>query len=109
MSKLRLFSVFALALLVLGVGLQATVAQSSADIAFRLPDSKSSDRWENEDRVFVQAACDAAGVTCSITNAEGDAQVQTTQAEQAITNGAKVIMLVDLDTGSGAAIIAKAH
>ena len=35
--------------------------------------------------------------------------MQQTQAEQAITNGAKVILLVNLDSGSGAAIIAQAR
>ena len=44
-----------------------------------------------------------------IVNAEGDARNQQTQAEQAITNGAKVILLVNLDSGSGAAIIAQAR
>ena len=48
-------------------------------------------------------------MTYSIVNAEGDAQTQQTQAEQAITNGAKVILLVNLDSGSGAAIIASAR
>lgn len=42
-------------------------------------------------------------------NAEGDARNQQTQAEQAITNGAEVILLVNLDSGSGAAIIAQAR
>ncbi len=37
------------------------------------------------------------------------AQTQITQAEQAITNGAKVLMLVNNDSGSGAAIIAMAR
>ena len=43
-----------------------------------------------------------------ITNAEGDKSTQQQQAEQAITNGAKVILLVNLDSGSGAAIAANA-
>ena len=80
-------------------------AQDNADIAVLLPDSASSDRWENDDRRFLTAAFDAAGVSYSITNAEGDASAQIAQAEQAITNGAKVILLVNLDSGSGAAII----
>ncbi len=45
----------------------------------------------------------------TIVNAEGDARTQQTQAEQAITAGAKVILLVNLDSGSGAAIIAMAR
>ncbi len=78
-------------------------------IAVLLPDSASSARWENDDRRFFEQAFDAAGVEYSIVNAEGDARTQQTQAEQAITNGAKVILLVNLDSGSGAAIIAQAR
>jgi len=47
-------------------------------------------------------------VDVDITNAEGDKSAQQQQAEQAITNGAKVILLVNLDSGSGAAIAANA-
>jgi D-xylose transport system substrate-binding protein len=85
------------------------MAQDSVDIAVLLPDSASSARWEADDRRFFEEAFDAAGVTYSIVNAEGDRQTQITQAEQAITNGAKVLLLVNLDSGSGAAIIASAR
>lgn len=81
------------------------VQAQSADIAVLLPDSASSARWENDDRRFLAAAFDAAGVSYSIVNAEGNATTQITQAEQAITNGAKVILMVNLDSGSGAQII----
>jgi D-xylose transport system substrate-binding protein len=74
-----------------------------------LPDSKSSVRWETQDRKYLDQAFTAAGVEHTIVNAEGEASTQRTQAEQAITNGAKVLLLVDLDPGSGAAIIANAH
>jgi len=90
-------------------GVGASAAQSKATIAVLLPDSKSSARWETEDRKFLAAAFDAAGVTYSITNAEGDPAAQQTQEEAALTNGAKVIVLVNLDSGSGAAIIAAAR
>src|SRR5205085_8892871 len=40
---------------------------------------------------------------------QGDPGTQRTQAEQALTNGAKVILLVDLDPGSGKSIISLAH
>jgi D-xylose transport system substrate-binding protein len=78
-------------------------------IAVLLPDSKSSDRWENADRRFFGEAFKAAGLSDSdfmINNAQGDPATQRSQAEQAITEGAKVILLVNLDSGSGAAIIA---
>ncbi|HEX2619301.1 MAG TPA: substrate-binding domain-containing protein, partial [Phototrophicaceae bacterium] len=78
-------------------------------IAVLLPDSASSARWEADDRRFLSAAFDAAGVDYTIVNAEGDATTQVTQAEQAITNGAKVLLIVNLDSGSGAAIIETAR
>ena len=78
-------------------------------IAVLLPDSKSSDRWENADRRFFGEAFKAAGLSDDdfiIDNAQGDPATQRSQAEQVITEGAKVILLVNLDSGSGAAIIA---
>ncbi|MCG3209781.1 MAG: hypothetical protein FOGNACKC_03408 [Anaerolineae bacterium] len=86
-----------------------TDPQTQGSIAVLLPDSSSSARWENDDRRFFERAFEAAGVAYTIVNAEGDARVQQTQAEQAITNGAKVLLLVNLDSGSGAAIIAQAR
>ena len=86
-----------------------TGAAAEGSIAVLLPDSASSARWEADDRRFFEQAFDAAGVQYTIVNAEGDARTQQTQAEQAITNGAKVILLVNLDSGSGAAIIAQAR
>jgi D-xylose transport system substrate-binding protein len=77
---------------------------ANAVVAVLLPDSQSSVRWETADRPFLSAAFKKAGLTYNITNAQGSATTQQTQAEQAITNGAKVILLVNLDSGSGAAI-----
>jgi D-xylose transport system substrate-binding protein len=77
-------------------------------VAVLLPDSKSSVRWETVDRPFLADAFKAAGVEATIENAEGDKATQQQQAEQAITNGAKVLLLVNLDSGSGAAIAANA-
>ena len=70
-----------------------------------LPDSASSDRWEKDDRRFFEESFDAAGVEYNIVNAEGDANTQLSQAEQAINAGAKVILLVNLSSESGATII----
>ncbi|MCB9130675.1 MAG: substrate-binding domain-containing protein [Anaerolineales bacterium] len=87
----------------------APVCDATGSIAVLLPDSASSARWEADDRRFFEEAFKAAGVDYTIVNAEGDARMQQTQAEQAITNGAKVLLLVNLDSGSGAAIIAQAR
>jgi len=81
---------------------------STCDVGVLLPDSKSSVRWETQDRRFLDAAISKAGLNACITNAENSAQRQRTQADQAITNGAKVLLLVNLDSGSGAAIQASA-
>jgi D-xylose transport system substrate-binding protein len=66
-------------------------------------------RWEQFDRKYLDQAFTAAGIKHTITNAQGDPGTQRTQAEQALTNGAKVILLVDLDPGSGKSIISLAH
>jgi len=77
-----------------------------------LPDTASSDRWEQEDAPFFTEAFEAAGLSegddFTIVNAEGDANTQQSQAEQAIADGASVIVLTSLDTGSGATIIDQA-
>lgn len=70
-----------------------------------LPDSATSPRWESDDRRYFQEAFTEAGVEFNIVNAEGDAAQQQSQAEQAISDGASVILLVSIDTGSGATII----
>ncbi|MDP9294342.1 MAG: substrate-binding domain-containing protein [Actinomycetota bacterium] len=83
-------------------------AKKAGKVAVLLPDTKSSVRWETVDRPFLKKAFDAAGVGSEIQNAQGDKSTQQQQAEQAITNGAKVLLLVNLDSGSGAAIAANA-
>src|SRR5919198_6526852 len=78
-------------------------------IAVLLPDTQSSVRWETQDRRYLDQAFKAAGIDHTIVNAQGDPSTQRSQLDQALTNGAKVILLVDLDPGSGAAIINTAH
>jgi D-xylose transport system substrate-binding protein len=73
-----------------------------------LPDSATSPRWESDDRRYFEQAFSDAGVDFNIVNAEGDAAQQQSQAEQAIADGASVIVLVSIDTGSGATIIDQA-
>jgi D-xylose transport system substrate-binding protein len=70
-----------------------------------LPDSATSPRWESDDRPYLDQAFTEAGVEHTIVNAEGDAATQQSQAEQAINDGAGVIILASIDTGSGGTII----
>ena len=87
----------------------SVVFDGTGSIAVLLPDTTSSDRWEADDRRFFEEAFEAAGVDYTIVNAEGDSRIQQTQADQAIANGAKVLLFVNLDSGSGSLIIAKAR
>jgi D-xylose transport system substrate-binding protein len=83
----------------------ATGGGGEGSIWVLLPDSASSPRWESDDRRYFEEAFTDAGVDFNIVNAEGDAAQQQAQAEQAIADGASVILLVSIDTGSGATII----
>ena len=88
---------------------ETTGGNAEGSIWVLLPDSASSDRWENDDRRYFQEAFEDAGVEHNIVNAEGDANTQLQQAEQAINAGAKVILLVNLSSESGATIIENAR
>jgi D-xylose transport system substrate-binding protein len=77
-------------------------------VAVLLPDTQSSVRYEEFDRPLLTKAFNAAGVPVQVSNAQGDTQAQRTQADQAMTNGAKVLLLDALDSGTGAAIEADA-
>jgi D-xylose transport system substrate-binding protein len=87
----------------------ATTSGAKGSVAVLLPDTQSSVRWEQFDRKYLDQAFSSAGIKHTIVNAQGDPATQRTQAEQALTNGAKVILLVDLDPGSGKSIISLAH
>jgi D-xylose transport system substrate-binding protein len=84
-------------------------ASGGGPIWVLLPDTATSDRWEKDDRRFFKENFEAAGLTegtdFTIVNAEGDAATQISQAEQAIGEGASVIVLTSNDSGSGATII----
>jgi D-xylose transport system substrate-binding protein len=73
-----------------------------------LPDSASSARWETADRKYLEAAFKAAGVQYDIQNAQNDKTAFQTIADQMITGGATVLMIVNLDSGTGKAVIDKA-
>jgi D-xylose transport system substrate-binding protein len=81
---------------------------ATGKIGVILPDSKSSARWETADRKYLEESFKAAGVEYDIQNAEGDAANMATIADQMVANGVKVLMIVNLDSESGAAIQKKA-
>ncbi|RJO79359.1 sugar ABC transporter substrate-binding protein [Nocardia panacis] len=93
---------------VAGCGGETKGSGGKADVGVILPDSKTSARWETADRKYLQAAFDGAGVKADIQNAQGDKQAFQTIADQMITSGVKVLMITNLDSGTGKAVIEKA-
>jgi D-xylose transport system substrate-binding protein len=85
-----------------------TPAAKTPKIGVILPDSKSSVRWETADRPYLEAAFKAAGVQYDIQNAQGDKAAFQTIADQMITSGVTVLMIVNLDSGTGSAVLQKA-
>jgi D-xylose transport system substrate-binding protein len=62
-----------------------------------LPDAASSNRWENGDRPALQKAFQAQGVQTDIQNAQNDTAKYATLAQQQLTKGCSVMLLVDLN------------
>jgi D-xylose transport system substrate-binding protein len=60
-----------------------------------LPDAASSNRWENGDRPALKKAFEDAGFTTDIQNAQGDTSKYSTIAQQQLTKGCGVMLLVD--------------
>ena len=110
---------FLSALVVLALGLAAcgtssssgggTTSTSSKKIALLLPETKTA-RYESKDRPLFEAKVKALCSDCSIiySNANQDASTQQSQAEAALTNGAKVLVLDAVDGTAAAAIANKA-
>jgi D-xylose transport system substrate-binding protein len=73
-----------------------------------LPDSKSSARWETADRKYLEAAFKAGGVDYDIQNAQNDKNAFQTIADQMISSGVTALMIVNLDSGTGKAVLDKA-
>jgi D-xylose transport system substrate-binding protein len=73
-----------------------------------LPDTSSSQRWATDDAKYLKEAFDKAGVPVQIENAQGDRNQFQNIADGMIASGAKVLMIANLDSGTGKAVIAKA-
>jgi D-xylose transport system substrate-binding protein len=73
-----------------------------------LPDSASSPRWENGDRPALAKAFEDAGFEADIQNAQGDTNKYATLADQELTKGCGVMILVDYN-GAAVAVTEKAQ
>lgn len=72
-----------------------------------LPDAASSPRWENNDRPYLEDGLEEAGFETDIQNAQGDTNKYATIADQQLSKGCGVMLLVDYN-GAGAAVAEKA-
>jgi D-xylose transport system substrate-binding protein len=79
-----------------------------ARVGVIMPDTKSSQRWKTDDPKFLKAAFDAAGVPVEIQNAEGDRANFQKIGTDMINSGIKVLIMANLDSDSGKAVIDKA-
>jgi D-xylose transport system substrate-binding protein len=78
-------------------------------IALLLPETKTT-RYEAQDKPLFEARVKALCSDCKIiySNANQDASAQQSQADAALTNGAKVMVLDPVDSASAASIVSKA-
>ena len=92
------------ALLLSACSTPAGTDEGSSDAAracIILPDSASSPRWEGGDRPALEKAFTDAGFDSDIQNAQGDESKYATIAEQQLSKGCGVMILVDYN---GAAV-----
>src|SRR3982751_110777 len=99
----------ALAAVVSVMGVAASGAKGGK-IAFLLPESKTA-RYETQDRPRFEAKVKALCSSCQIvySNADQDAAKQQQQAEAALTQGVKVMVLDPVDGAAAAAIVQQAN
>ena len=81
--------------------------EAAARACVILPDAASSPRWENFDRKYLEEGLDEAGFDTDIQNAQGDTNKYATIADQQLSQGCGVMLLVDYN-GAGAAVAEKA-
>src|SRR3954453_2089167 len=90
-------------------GAAASSGAKSGKIALLLPESKTA-RYESQDRPNFEAKLKELCPDCEeiYSNADQDASKQQQQAEAALTQGAKVLVLDPVDSASAAAIVTRA-
>jgi len=92
------------ALVAAGASAHSTRKAADIEVCALLPDTTSSTRYQQFDKPQLDKAFKAANVSASVLNAQGSAQTQRSQADQCMTQGAKVILVDALDSATGASI-----
>src|ERR1051325_2108271 len=90
-------------------GASAASDSKGGKIALLLPENKTA-RYENQDKPFFDAKVKELCPNCEViySNATQDAAKQQQQAEAAITQGAKLLVLDSVDVASAGAIVSRA-
>jgi D-xylose transport system substrate-binding protein len=80
-------------------------------VGILLPDTASSPRWVKADPDELSAQCKQYNLDCKVYNANNSATTMQSQAQSLINSGVGVLLITDLDPGSGKAIqdLAKQH
>jgi D-xylose transport system substrate-binding protein len=88
---------------------QASGNKAGVKIALLLPESKAT-RYESHDRPHFERKVKALCPDCEVlySNADQSASRQQDQAEAALTNGARVLVLDPVDSASAASIVERA-
>jgi D-xylose transport system substrate-binding protein len=84
---------------------------SNTKVGILLPDTATSPRWVSADPTELRKECNQYKLDCTIDNANGSASQMQTDAQAMINKGVGVILMTNLDPGSGKSIedLAKAH
>jgi D-xylose transport system substrate-binding protein len=84
---------------------------ANTKVGVLLPDTATSPRWVSADPTELRKQCADNKLTCYIDNANGSPTTQQSQAQALINQGVGVLLVVNLDSGSGKAIeaLAKQH
>jgi D-xylose transport system substrate-binding protein len=84
--------------------LAALAPEGKGNVAVILPDTTSSTRWVEFDAPYLKAAFAAAGLPAAnltVQNALGSDATQVSMAQSDITQGATVLIICPLDSGTG--------
>lgn len=107
MRKVLTTTAITLGVATIAVSAGMVTTASAEDLVVMLLPENVNARWESQDAFFFQKAMKqlAPDVNVEIFNANNDTATQQRQAEQALTRGAKVLVVIPID-GEAAAIIA---
>lgn len=101
-------SIFTAGILGIALGMGGISAALAKDMVALLLPENVNPRWESQDaRFFVESMKKVApNVQVEVFNANNDTATQQRQAEQALTQGAKVLIVIPID-GESSAVIAE--